>query len=99
MKARLAEIFASAPRASWTDRLLHRDCCYTEVLTMAEAPTHDHNRARGSYLEADGWMQPHPAPRFAGTRVVAPRMWQRDSDRMEILAEIGVADPDRVVAE
>ena len=99
MKARLAEIFASAPRASWTERLLHRDCCYTEVLTMAEAPTHDHNRARGSYLEADGWMQPHPAPRFAGTRVVAPRMWQRDSDRMEILAEIGVADPDRVVAE
>ena len=99
MKARLAEIFASAPRASWTERLLHRDCCYTEVLTMAEAPTHDHNRARGSYLEADGWMQPHPAPRFAGTGVVAPRMWQRDSDRMEILAEIGVADPDRVVAE
>lgn len=99
MKARLAEIFASAPRASWTERLLHRDCCYTEVLTMAEAPTHDHNRARGSYLEADGWMQPHPAPRFASTRVVAPRMWQRDSDRMEILAEIGVADPDRVVAE
>ena len=99
MKARLAEIFASASRASWTERLLHRDCCYTEVLTMAEAPTHDHNRARGSYLEADGWMQPHPAPRFADTWVVAPRMWQRDSDRMEILAEIGVADPDRVVAE
>lgn len=99
MKARLTEIFASAPRASWTDRLLHRDCCYTEVLTMAEAPTHDHNRARGGYLEANGWMQPHPAPRFAGTQVVAPRMWQRDSDRMEILAEIGVADPDRVAAE
>ncbi len=99
MKARLAEIFASAPRASWTDRLLHRDCCYTEVMTMAEAPTHEHNRARGSYLEADGWTQPHPAPRFADTRVVAPRMWQRDSDRIEILAEIGVADSDRVNAE
>lgn len=99
MKARLAEIFASAPRANWTNQLLHRDCCYTEVLTMAEAPTHDHNRARGSYLEADGWIQPHPAPRFAGTRVVAPRMWQRDSDRTQILAEIAVADPDRVVTE
>lgn len=98
MKARLAEIFASAPRASWTDRLSHRDCCYTEVLTMAEAPTHDHNRARSSYLEADGWMQPHPAPRFADTQVVVPRMWQRDADRMEILAEIGVADPNRVTA-
>lgn len=99
MKARLADIFASAPRTFWSEQLLHRDCCYTEVLTMAEAPTHDHNRARGSYLKADGWMQPHPAPRFADTQVATPRMWQRDSDRMEILAEIGVADPDRVATE
>lgn len=99
MTARLTAIFASAPRAIWTDRLLHRDCCYTEVLTMADAPGHDHSRARGSYLEADGWMQPHPAPRFADTQVVAPRMWQGDSDRMEILAEIGALDPDRVAAE
>jgi alpha-methylacyl-CoA racemase len=98
MKARLADIFASAPRAFWSEQLRHRDCCYTEVLTMAEAPTHDHNRARANYLEADGWLQPHPAPRFAATQVVAPRMWQRDSDRMEILAEIGVADPDRIAA-
>lgn len=99
MKARLTMIFASAPRVTWTGRLQHRDCCYSEVLTMGEAPGHDHNRARGSYVEADGWMQPHPAPRFAGTRVVAPRMWQRDSDRMEILAEIGAVDPDRVAAQ
>ncbi len=99
MKARLAEIFASQPRTIWTGLLLHRDCCYTEVLTMGQAPAHGHNRARGSYLEADGWIQPHPAPRFADTQVVAPRMWQRDSDRMEILAEIGVLDPDRVAAE
>ncbi|WP_366932688.1 CaiB/BaiF CoA-transferase family protein [Sphingopyxis sp.] len=99
MKARLTDIFATAPRAVWTEQLLHRDCCYTEVLTMAEAPTHGHNRARGSYLEVDGWLQPHPAPRFANTQVVAPRMWQRDSDRLEILAEIGIADPDRVAAE
>lgn len=98
MKARLTEIFASEPRATWTDRFLHRDCCYNEVLTMAEAPGHRHNRDRGSYVEADGFLQPHPAPRFADTEVVAPRMWQRDSDRNEILAEIGVADPDRVAA-
>lgn len=99
MKARLAQIFAAEPRAIWTDRLLHRDCCYTEVLTMAEAPSHPQSRDRGSYLEADGWLQPHPAPRFADTAVATPRMWQRDSHRNEILAEIGVADPDRVTAE
>lgn len=99
MKARLADIFAAAPRAFWTDRLLHRDCCYTEVLTMAEAPFHAHSRDRGSYLEVNGWLQPHPAPRFDHTQVVPPRMWQRDSDRKDILAEIGVADPDRVAVD
>jgi alpha-methylacyl-CoA racemase len=98
MKARLADIFASASRAIWTERLQHRDCCYTEVLTMAEAPSHAHNRARGNYLEVGGLSQPHPAPRFIGTQVVASQMWQRDSARAEILAEIGVADPDRIAA-
>lgn len=94
MKARLAEIFASAPRAVWTERLQHRDCCYSEVLTMDEVPTHEHSRARDSYLDVDGWMQPRPAPRFANTAFVMPKMWRRDSDRKEILAEIGVVDPE-----
>lgn len=98
MKARLAAIFAGEPRATWTGRLQPRDCCYSEVLTMDDAPAHEHSRARGSYVEPDGWMQPHPAPRFAGTDVVMPRMWRRDSDREAILAEIGAVDPDRVGA-
>lgn len=98
MKDRLAEIFASAPRSAWTERLQHRDCCYTEVLAMDEAPAHDHNRARGSYWQVDGWTQPRAAPRFENTEVVKPRMWRRDSDRAKILAEIGAADPDRVPA-
>jgi alpha-methylacyl-CoA racemase len=96
MKVRLGEIFASAPRQVWTNLLQHRDCCYTEVVSMADAPEHDHNRARGSYLESDGLMQPHPAPRFADTKVVLPKMWQRDADREDILAELGMADPYRV---
>lgn len=98
MTARLAAIFASEPRAMWTARLQQRDCCYSEVLTMADAPAHEHSRARGSYVEADGWTQPRPAPRFADTDIVAPRMWRRDSDRAAILAEIGALDPDRVAA-
>lgn len=98
MKVRLAAIFASEPRAAWTLRLQQRDCCYSEVLTMDDAPAHEHSRARGSYIDADGWMQPRPTPRFAGTDVVMPKMWRRDSDRAAILAEIGAVDPDSVVA-
>lgn len=98
MKAHLAALFGSAPRAAWTERLQHRDCCYTEVLTMAEAPTHDHNRARDSYWNVNGWVQPRTAPRYENTVIVAPRMWERDSHRAEILAEIGALDPDRAAA-
>ena len=94
MKVRLGEIFSSAPREAWTALLQHRDCCYTEVVTMAEAPEHNHNRARGSYVESGGWMQPHPAPRFGETKVVLPNMWQRDADREDILADVGMTDPD-----
>ncbi|MEZ5736823.1 MAG: CaiB/BaiF CoA-transferase family protein [Novosphingobium sp.] len=90
MKARLAEIFATVPRAEWTARLQHRDCCYSEVLTMEEALTQDHNLARGSYLEDGGCVQPRPAPRFVGTESVTPTMWRRDSDRRAILREIGM---------
>ncbi|MDR7101121.1 CaiB/BaiF CoA-transferase family protein [Croceicoccus sp. BE223] len=90
MKARLAAIFASRPRAEWTGRLAHLDCCYTEVLTMDEAPHHEHNRARGNFVTADGMIQPRPAPRFLGTETVEPRMWKMDSDRDAILRELGI---------
>lgn len=91
MKRRLADVFKTAPRSEWTERLQHRDCCYSEVLTMEEAPSAGHNLARGSYIADGGFVQPSPAPRFKNTRTVTPKMWQRDSDRAAILREIGVA--------
>ena len=92
MKARLAQIFAGAPREMWTAKLQVLDCCYSEVLTMEEAVTHQHNRARDSYVEDDGLVQPRSAPRFMDTAAVAPKMWQPDSGRDDILREIGLED-------
>ncbi len=89
MKARLAEVFASRPRGAWTSALRDRDCCYSEVLTLAEAPLHAHNLARSTYVESGGLTQPHPAPRFADTQTIAPTMWRPDSARDAILREIG----------
>jgi alpha-methylacyl-CoA racemase len=37
------------------------------VLSLAEAPHHAHNQARGTFVEAAGILQPAPAPRFLGT--------------------------------
>ena len=91
MQARLAEVFIAHPRSHWTARLADRDCCYSEAVTMDEAPQHPHNKARGTYVEAGGCIQPSPAPRFMGTASVPPRMWQRDSHREQLLREAGLA--------
>ncbi|MFW2349000.1 CaiB/BaiF CoA transferase family protein [Qipengyuania sp.] len=93
MQARLAKTFASAPRADWIDRLASVDCCFTEVLTMEDALAHEHCLARDIFCEADGYVQPKPAPRFENTPAVTPRMWRRDADREDLLAEIGLPDP------
>lgn len=90
MSARLEAVFATQPRAVWTERLRDTDCCYSEVLTMQEALANDHNIARNNLVEADGFVQPAPAPRFVDTATVKPTMWRADSDRDAILREIGL---------
>jgi alpha-methylacyl-CoA racemase len=92
MKARLAAIFAGAPRAEWTRRLHPLDCCYSEILSMEEATAHPHNRARGAYVEHQGFVQPRPAPRMLDTEPVEPTMWRADADRDALLREIGIEE-------
>jgi alpha-methylacyl-CoA racemase len=43
------------------------DICIAPVLSLAEAPGHPHNIARGTFVEVDGVIQPAPAPRFSAT--------------------------------
>jgi alpha-methylacyl-CoA racemase len=40
---------------------------------MTEAPTHPQSRARESFLEVDGLVQPSPAPRYSITALEKPR--------------------------
>ena len=64
---RLGQIFASETRDEWVRRFDGRDACFAPVLTLGEAPQHEHNIARGTYIEVDGVVQPAPAPRFSRT--------------------------------
>jgi alpha-methylacyl-CoA racemase len=85
MAARLAEVFATAPRDDWAAQLEGTDACLSPVLTMAEAPAHPHNRARGTFTGPPD--QPAPGPRFsshAGTVRDCPT--EPDTDRAEVLA-------------
>jgi alpha-methylacyl-CoA racemase len=67
MKQRFAAIFAGRTRAEWEAVFDGTDACVAPVLSPAEAPDHPHNRARGTFTEVAGVVQPAPAPRFTKT--------------------------------
>jgi crotonobetainyl-CoA:carnitine CoA-transferase CaiB-like acyl-CoA transferase len=69
----LAAHFRTRTRAQWTALLEATDVCFAPVLSMEEAPAHPHLRARGTFVEVDGVMQPAPAPRFSRTPAALPQ--------------------------
>lgn len=65
LKARIAALIASRPRAHWCELLEGGDACFAPALSLAEAARHPHNVARGIYSDADaGGPDVAPAPRF-----------------------------------
>jgi alpha-methylacyl-CoA racemase len=72
LKARLTEIFKSQPRDHWCGLMEGTDICFAPILSMADALTHPHNVARGTFISVDGMDQPAPAPRFMGTPAPMP---------------------------
>ena len=59
--------FARRSRDEWANYFAATDACVTPVLSMAEAPLHPHNMARGTFTICDDVRQPAPAPRFSVT--------------------------------
>jgi alpha-methylacyl-CoA racemase len=68
MKERLRAVFRQKTRDEWCAIMEGSDVCFAPVLSMEEAPNHPHNKARGTFVEIDGVVQPGPAPRFSRTR-------------------------------
>ena len=67
LKARLAAIFATRTRDEWCALFAGTEVCHAPVLSLAEAPGHPHNVARGNFVAVDGVVQPAPLPRFSAT--------------------------------
>ncbi|MDP2639890.1 MAG: CoA transferase, partial [Betaproteobacteria bacterium] len=51
----------------WCREMEGTDVCFAPVLSLAEAPQHAHNRARGAFIDIAGVTQPAPAPRYSRT--------------------------------
>ncbi|MGR4868282.1 CaiB/BaiF CoA transferase family protein [Variovorax sp. LARHSF232] len=79
-KVRIAERFKSRTRHQWCELLEGSDVCFAPVLSFTEAPQHPHLKARGTFVEVDGVMQPAPAPRFSRTVPDTPRPPQATAD-------------------
>ena len=67
LRASLVRVFKQKTRDEWCEALAGHDVCIAPILSMAEAPSHPHNRARGAFFESHGVVQPRPAPRFSRT--------------------------------
>lgn len=67
MKAFFAKVFATRDRDEWAAIFQGSDACVVPVLSFDEAPRHPHNRARRTFLEIEGTVQPGAAPRFSRT--------------------------------
>lgn len=98
VRGKLEQLFKTRSRDEWCSLLEGTDACFAPVLTMAEAPHHPHNLARGSFVEVDGVVQPGPAPRFSRTPAgypTAPRGLGEGS--RSALAEWGIP-PEKIDA-
>ena len=96
MRARFAAIFKTRTRDEWCALMDGQEVCFAPVLSMAEAPAHPHLRARDTFVEFDGIVQPAPAPRFSRTppaiRRGAPSPGQHSD---EALADWGFSADER----
>ncbi len=90
---KIAAAFSTRTRDEWAEVFAGTDACATPVLSLAEAPEHPHNAARGTFVEVDGIRQPGPAPRFSRTPSEVrhgPR--QAEGDLRQILSDWGLSE-------
>ncbi len=95
LKDKIARVMKTKTRGEWDKLMEGSDVCYAPVLSLSEAPNHPHNKARATFIELDGVVQPAPAPRFSRTKPevqgVAPTCGQ---DNDQVLGDWGFSTGD-----
>ena len=86
LRERFAAAFQTRSRDEWADLPEALAACVTPVLSLAEAPGHPHNLARGAFV-GDPQI-PGPAPRFSATPSRLASM--SDTPAADLLARWGV---------
>jgi alpha-methylacyl-CoA racemase len=88
--AAIARRLKQRTQRQWITAFADTDSCVAPVLSIREAASDVHLRARGTLVEHDGYLQAAPAPRFGGTAPVVRRPPQKlGAHTEEVLDEWG----------
>jgi alpha-methylacyl-CoA racemase len=89
-KEDMANVISTRTREEWISHFDGKDACVAPVLTLEEAPNDPHNRARDTFIDLDGVVQPGPAPRFSASERARPNPPRKPgADGEAILYELG----------
>lgn len=92
-KEKLTTVFKSKTRDEWCDIMEGSDVCFAPVLGLGEVADHPHNKARGTFVEMDGVVQPAPSPRFNRTKPALTHSSRiPGQDGREVLLGAGLSD-------
>jgi alpha-methylacyl-CoA racemase len=89
LTAQLDAAFRTKTRDDWAALCEPEDACVSPVLSLAEAPNHPHNKARGTFIERHAITQPAPAPRFGISGETLPDLPPATLDLAQALAQWG----------
>ena len=93
LRASLGRRFLDKTRDEWCAIFEGSDACVAPVLSWTEAKEHPHLKARATFVEIDGVVQPAPAPRFSRTSPRIPHgAHEPGADTFAALGDWGFSD-------
>jgi alpha-methylacyl-CoA racemase len=93
LREKMAAIMRCRSRDEWCKLLEGTNACFSPVLSLSEAPLHQHNVERQAFLSIDGVVQPAPAPRYSSTKNEEPQAPRKPgADTMNVLRGVGYLD-------
>lgn len=99
MRKIFTDAFGQRTQAEWVETFEGTDACVAGIIPISEASGHPHLKARETFVERDGMVQPQPAPRFSRTpaTLTTPPPEAAGAQTREALTAWGIADVDGLI--
>jgi alpha-methylacyl-CoA racemase len=99
LRTLLTDTFKQRTQAEWVELFEGTDACVAGVIPISEAPDHPHLKARQTFVDHGGVVQPQPAPRFSRTpaTLAMPPSPVAGTHTREALTAWGIDDVDALI--